>query len=256
MSINGKAVVPGGRADSQYLRVEADSMSGAGLHFETQCKGRANSVAMSLRPVHRCECPHCKEVGELFAPMVSTRPGAFTLRCLLDECNRMRAFYYLNGQINIELSGRGIRYYTEFKLKRGYLEASADMIRDAVDLHLIGQMNTDQGAKDAAYRGAAVHLRIAAQLFAGYILEMNESELRNHALGPLIGRIRKGDRWPRIKKGQQSTILSSLGYLLNLGDTAAHPLLKDPRSEVPPTRGNLERGFDEFDKIADALIIP
>jgi len=168
----------------------------------------------------------------------------------------MRAFYYLNGQIDLELSGRGIRYYTTFKLQGGYLETVADLIRDAVDLHLMGQMNRDQGAKDAAYRGAAVHLRIAAQLFAGYILEMNESELRNHALGPLIGRIRKGDRWPRIKKGQQSTILSSLGYLLNLGDTAAHPLLKDPRSEVPPTRGNLERGFDEFDKIADALIIP
>jgi hypothetical protein len=38
-----------------------------------------------------------------------------------------------------------------------------------------------------------------------------------------------------------------------LGDTAAHPLLQDPRNEVPPTRGNLERGFDEFDKIVDAV---
>jgi len=166
----------------------------------------------------------------------------------------MRAFFYLNGRIDAELSGRGISYYTTFKLEGGHLERVADLLRDAVDLHLIGQMNRDQSAKDAAYRGAAVHLRIAAQLFAGYIMDVSENELRNYlGLGPLINKLRKGNPWPRIKKGQQSIIDSSLVYLMNLGDTAAHPVLRDPKNEVPPTRGNLQRGFDEFDKIVDAV---
>ncbi len=203
------------------------------------------------------ECPNCRGTGDLFAPMLSERPGAFTLRCVLDDCNRMRAFFFLKGQVNSELTGRAIRYYEALKLKRGYLEAVADMLRDAVDLHLIGQMNTDQAAKDAAYRGAAVHLRIAAELLAaGYILKMRESKIRESSLGPLITQVKKGDGDSRIKKGQRFIILRSLGYLLNLGDTAAHPLLSDPKREVPPTKGNIGRGFDEFDTMVDALIFP
>ena len=219
-------------------------------------QGRPNKVVMNLRPAHECECPYCKGVGELFAPMVSTRPGAFTLRCLLDDCNRMRAFFYLKGQVNSERTGRGIRYYSTFKQQSGYLESAADLIRDAVDLHLIGQMNTDPGAKDAAYRGAAVHLRVAAHVLVGYVMKLDESKLRGFNLGALIGKVREGYGWPRIKKGQRSMLLSSLDYILKLGDTAAHPFLKDPGREVPPTRGNLEIGFDEFDKIVGALKVP
>jgi hypothetical protein len=189
--------------------------------------------------------------------MLSDRPGAFTLRCVLDDCNRMRAFLFLKGKVNSELNSRRIRYYSAFKVEGDYLEAVADMIRDAVDLHLIGQMNTDQAAKDAAYRGAAVHLRVAAELVAGgYILELDESKLRELSMGQLMTQIGKGRGDSRIKDGQRSTILTALDYLLKLGDTAAHPLLKDPKREVPPTRGNIGRGFDEFDKIAEALIIP
>ncbi|HYY92743.1 MAG TPA: hypothetical protein VE955_12215 [Candidatus Dormibacteraeota bacterium] len=187
--------------------------------------------------------------------MVSDRTGAFTLRCLLDDCNRMRAFYYLGGQVNSEVTVRDIPYYTMFKLQHGFLGNAADLIRDAIELHLVGQMNTDAAAKDGAYRGAAVHLRVAAQLVAGYVMMMSESDLRNFNLSQLIGKLRKGQSWPRIREGQLSEVLSSLDYVLRLGDTAAHQYLKDPSREVPPTRGNLGIGFDEIDRVAYALEI-
>jgi len=191
--------------------------------------------------------------------MVATRPGAFTLRCLLDDCNRMRAFQYLNGRIDLELSGRGLPYYNEMKLHPGSLETAADLVRDAVDLHLMGQMNTDAGAKDAAYRGAAVHLRIAAQIFVGgYIMGLDPNRLRQrgHSLGPLIGKLRKKVGRSKIRTGRKKIVLGSLDYILRLGDTAAHLLLEDETRELPPTRGNLEIGFDQFDKVIASVRLP
>jgi len=189
--------------------------------------------------------------------MISDRPGAFTLRCLLDSCNRMRAFHYLEGRVDLEISGRALPYYQALKVQHGQLETAVGLVRDAIDLHLIGQMNTDPAAMDAAYRGAAVHLRVAAQLLvAGYVLGLSDSELRNFSLGPLIGKVRKGYGWPRIKKGRRSEVLSSLDLILRLGDTAAHQFLKDAGRELPPTRGNLEIGFEEFDRIVDAMKLP
>ncbi len=189
--------------------------------------------------------------------MISDRPGAFTLRCLLDSCNRMRAFRYMAGRVDLEVSGRSLPYYQALRLHHGHLETAVGLVRDAIDLHLIGQMNTDATAMDAAYRGAAVHLRVAAQLLiAGYVLDMSDSELRDFSLGPLIGKVRKGFGWPRIKKGRRPEVLASLDYILRLGDTAAHQFLKDAQRELPPTRGNLEVGFDEFDRVVDAIKLP
>ncbi len=206
---------------------------------------------------HQTTCPHCQQAGELFAPMLSARPGAFTLRCLLDSCNRMRGFHYLDGHVDLEIVSRAVPYYQPLKLHHGYLEVVAGLVQDAVDLHLIGQMNTDAAAMDAAYRGAAVHLRVAAQLLvAGYVLRLGESELRDFSLGPLIGKLRKGFGRSRIKKGRRPEVLSSLDYILRLGDTAAHQFLKDPDREVPPTRGNIEIGFDKFDNVVDAVRLP
>jgi hypothetical protein len=162
----------------------------------------------------------------------------------------------LDGQVNLEVRGREIYYYPKFKLQGGYLEAAVNLVRDAVELHLIGQMNTDTSAKDAAYRGAAIHLRVAAQaLIAGYVLQMDDQGIRDSTLGRLIGELGDGHGSSRIKKGQRSAVLSSLDYILRLGDTAAHPFLRDPARELPPTRGNIEIGFDKFDEVADAVRI-
>jgi len=171
----------------------------------------------------------------------------------------MRAFHYLNGQVDLEILGRAIPHYDTMKLHPGILETAADLVRDAVDLHLIGQMNTGAGARDAAYRGAAVHLRVAAQIFVGgYILGLEQSRLRHrdHSLGPLIGKLRNRRGRSKIRKGKKHQVLESLDWILRLGDTAAHLLLEDANRELPPTRGNLEIGFDKFDNVIASVKLP
>ena len=199
-------------------------------------------------------CPHCSERTTLYAPMVSSRPGAFTLRCLLDNCNRARGFMYFKGNIDLEILPLRLAYLPKLRLAGGPLELTAGLILGAAELHLMGQMNSYPDAKDGAYRGAAVQLRVAAELLAsGYILRMKESDQRTTSLGPLIGKIRKGVGSSRVRRGRRLTILSSLDYLLRLGDTAAHVVLRDPTRELPPTKGNVTQGFEEMEKIVDGL---
>jgi hypothetical protein len=161
---------------------------------------------------------------------------------------------YLKGNIDLEILPLRLAYLQTLRLAGVPLELTAGLILGASELHLMGQMNSDYDAKDGAYRGAAVQLRVAAELLAsGYILRMKEADRRAASLGPLIGKIRKGFGWPRVRTGRRLTILSSLDYLLRLGDTAAHVVLRDPTRELPPTKGNVAKGFEEMEKIVDGL---
>jgi hypothetical protein len=195
--------------------------------------------------------------GDLYAPLRSSRVSAFATRCVEDGCGRVRAYQFKDGLIGPEIELRRIAHLTEMRLAHGPLELVADLLRDAAELQVFGRTKTDPDARDAAYRGAAVHLRVAMEVLLGaYVLGLSDEERRPLRLSGIRKRIDRGSGWNRIKKGQRKVLSGAITYLTDLGDTAAHPLLSVSARETPATRGTVVRGFDEFEKMLGAVKLP
>lgn len=68
--------------------------------------------------------------------------------------------------------------------------------------------------------------------------------------------LEKRHGWPRVRRGSRKLLYPAIGYIVDLGDTAAHPLLRKPEREIPATRDNVSRGLEEFQTVIECLRLP
>jgi len=193
----------------------------------------------------------------VFAPALSRKPSAFAMRCPLDGCTAVRAHEFKDGAIGPTINRWRESYLEQLRLQRGVLELVADLVSGAIELHLWGQTNLDTSAKDPAYRGAAIHLRVALEaILGGYVLDLPEPVRRRTKLNVMIRRI-EGGRYARskIRAGHRETLVTAVKFLRDLGDTAGHPLLTKPEREIPATRGKVAEGLESFQKVVESLRI-
>lgn len=215
-----------------------------------------------------CSCRYCSDERMFFAPLWISKPSAFVTQCAATDCSRSRAFDSVFGAISEELEGKSLPFVPKLKSKGGPLEEFADHVANAAELYTFGLMNRDPNAKDAAFSGAAVHLRLAGEAIAGgYILgrtrqQRRDETLRSH-LSALNGHRRRGVRATHggqrrighhFVPGLRSSTIVSLDTICRLGDTAAHVLLRDPSRELPPTRMNLQKGFEAIEQIVGGIV--
>jgi hypothetical protein len=169
----------------------------------------------------------------------------------------VRVFEFLNDRLSEEFE-HSVPKYAEFLASRGrVMREVGETIVSASELHLLGRLAPDLAEADAAYRGAAVHIRIATELLlGGWVLQLPKRKRRKLDLNDLIKMVRTSSNRRRIHSGKTRVLLRNAEVIRRLGNTAAHSLVRRRSQELPPTRSNVYRGIDSFRQILGCLTLP
>jgi hypothetical protein len=200
-----------------------------------------------------CTCDHCNMQATFVAPALVPSATRFAVRCFLD-CKRIRVFDFVDGEISAELGHVIPPYCKDLVIRGARLRELAESVVGASELRLVAELSGgDPDAEDSALRGAAIHLRVAAESAVAYALDLGIKQQRRLQLRDMKDRVKRGDASKRLKSGRQTDFLQELDWLRNLGDTAAHPLLKQISREIPATPGNLVKGFERLKTMLDCV---
>src|SRR5580658_8531261 len=82
------------------------------------------------------ECQFCGQRSAVMAPITSRSVGTFALRCVLDSCNRVRVFQYLNDEVSDELTDPPPPYCTDLQSRGPVLQEVARLSVAASELTL------------------------------------------------------------------------------------------------------------------------
>jgi|HubBroStandDraft_1064217.scaffolds.fasta_scaffold16399_2 hypothetical protein len=187
------------------------------------------------------------------APITSRSVGTFALRCVLDSCNRVRVFQYLNDEVSDELTDPPPPYCTDLQSRGPVLQEVARLSVAASELTLLGRLAKDSDERDAAYRGAAIHLRVAAEVLLGaHVLKLGVRKRRKLDLDELIEKIRTGQGGAMLRDGKRSAAVRCAEYVQELGNTSAHSLRRKRSREIPPSRGNVLIAIVRFEELVNA----
>ena len=223
-------------------------------------------------------CFHCKQGSSVVAPILtnssSIHPIQFATKCWLtapngEPCEEVRVFSSIKHPVPIltEITPVSIAYpyISELKERGGYWGKIGEFLASACELHLVGQLEADPSAEEAAYRGSAVFLGLGAELFIRRWLGWRHPHRRR---GPLAGgRSQPGKplspgrdirklrrkliqaRGTAFRNGcDRRGVADKLLFIFDLRDTAVHPVLdvaKARRKPITdkPTPGNVTKGL-------------
>ena len=204
-------------------------------------------------------CHSCPNTHAFMSPIFPVGYGNFGMRCPQQDCNRMRILQFIDGRVVGELPHPPNKALAKAFLARdGTLREIGETLVGAFDLSLVGRINRDAEIRNSAYRGAAVHLRVAAELFVGEILlGLTRDELRKRHYSGMVKELHDGGAPGKFRHGDAGTvseICKGLWYIADLGDTASHSVLERVAHETPATRLNLEKGFEYFEIASNETI--
>jgi hypothetical protein len=145
----------------------------------------------------------------------------------------------------------------------GYRREIAEFLTYACDLDMIGQLEPDPDSRDAAYRGAAVFLRVAAELFVARCILRRKRFTRKGrkvwgSTSQMLKIIRESGAPTLGKDGDRDELADELQYVFDLGNVAAHSRLDDPRlgrlkDEFPATHGTVNKALSSFSGVANRV---
>lgn len=217
-------------------------------------------------------CGHCGWTSTIRPPDYApnprpSTPARFAIKCLGDSensepCRRVRVFSYLDVSPPGPTLSEVVpilplyEFIHEMSEYGGRREKIAGFLVAACDLHMFGLLETGPESRDAAFAGAAVHLRKAAELFLRrVILQEREHPLSNRSIGDLLKRLKKSPP-PTLRSAARPTLVARrLQFIFDVGNIAAHPEVSQPRLRwlkyrLPVTDGTIRRSLSYFDEVA------
>ena len=204
----------------------------------------------------------------------SPRPTQFATKCWLTpaakaRCNEVRVFSFVEQPIP-SLTEVGpilvaYPYILDLKGKGGYWAKIGEFLASACELHLVGQLEADPIAEEAAYQGAAVFAGLGAELFVRRWLGWGHPHRRRVMVagkrsrpgtpltpGREIRKLRRKldhARATAFRKGcDRHAVADKLLFVFDLRDTAVHPVLDYARTRRKviadqPTPGNVTKAL-------------
>lgn len=133
----------------------------------------------------------------------------------------------------------------------GPARAAARFLVFACDLYMVGRLELDPQARDAAYVGASVQLRKAAEVFlARCVLRVGGSIPRVEAMMSVL----ESHLPPTVSTlYDRRRVRNDMRFVLDVGDIHAHPdpsarRLRHKRYHRPATRGTIEKCLARFEQ--------
>lgn len=202
-------------------------------------------------------CEHCEEKAPFRTPVSSSRVGRFALRCTLDSCSGLRVFEFLGDEISDEYESERRDFAADLAVRGRALREVSNLANAATDLYLLGRLAHNSDEQDAAFRGAAIHLRVAADyLLEVYVLRYGIRKRRSSTMGKAIEAIEKrGEGRDRIKRGRVKKFLVAARYIKHLGDTAAHVALRRQSEEIEPVKSKVFEGIEMLEQLVDCTVL-
>jgi len=218
-------------------------------------------------------CQHCGWASSIRPPQTTprpqpSRPVRFAMKCLGNvgrsgDCRRVRVFSYLEVDRGDSVLSEvapllpTYRFIREMSQYRGRRQKIADLLISACDLHMFGLLETNPDSRDAAYAGAAFHLRKAAELFLRRVIVQERNYPPQFSIRQLLDRLKQSP--PTLRKGARGAQLArSLQFIFDIGDVAAHTEVSNPRLRWlkytrPATDGTIRRSISNFERVAGGV---
>jgi hypothetical protein len=134
------------------------------------------------------------------------------------------------------------------------------MLVSACDLHMLGLLEADAESRDAAFAGAALHLRQAAELFLRRIVLKKAGPIgivQPRFIGELLKEVKAGPKTLRAGADGKS-LAKELKWLFDFGDIACHPEIRSKdlkwiRYTRRATAGRVIEGLERFQTSASMV---
>lgn len=188
-------------------------------------------------------CEHCGLASSMHpVKVLSSDPGKplrFAIKCLAGDqgsgpCGRVRVFSYfepagkpadLSEVPPVLPSYPFIRQMAEYGSRSPRGRVGAFLIA-ACDLHMLGLLEANSKARDAAFAGSAINLRKAAELFTRRFIFNNPviAGSRPKSIRRLAVELKFGSRPKTLRpKAKPHSMGRKLLYIIDVGDVSAHP---------------------------------
>lgn len=143
------------------------------------------------------------------------------------------------------------------RARGGYRAEVADLLVYACDLDAVGQLEPDPDAQQAAYRGAAIYIRMAAEMFLARCALRRRSGKWGRP-GGMVRDLRSGSVARVKKRADRGELADSFQWIFDFGNVSAHPRVTEKRlakikEQFPPVHGLVVRALSLFDSSARGL---
>ena len=216
-------------------------------------------------------CVHCRcdaPIGPPEVPMTAPpRPIRWGMKCWGTNdwgsaCKRVRVFSFADlpaGRDLTEVPSILPNYpvIAALRARGGYRAEVADLLVYACDLDAVGQLEPDPDAQQAAYRGAAIYIRMAAEMFLARCALRRRSGKWGRP-GGMVRDLRSGSVARVKKRADRGELADSFQWIFDFGNVSAHPRVTEKRlakikEQFPPVHGLVVRALSLFDSSARGL---
>jgi hypothetical protein len=235
----------------------------------------AASVPPSNFPV---TCEHCGFASSMHPVKVLSsdpeKPVRFAIKCLAgdqgsDPCGRVRVFSYfepagkpadLSEVPPVLPSYPFIREMADYGARSPRGRVGAFLIA-ACDLHMLGLLEANPKARDAAFAGSAINLRKAVELFTRRFIFKKPVSVgsRAESIRKLAEELKSGHRPTTLSpRSKPRPMGRKLLYIIDVGDVSAHPDvnladLHKRRYQRLADDGSIRRAISYFESVVSQV---